>query len=200
MVNLRLWSEKNPFISKSQISFINCIGRGDPRGDHLGKTVHSSRTGNYLEESLQKEADSVLRGVNGSIRSWTWEVVAPVGYCVQLCTWCFQNKSGHRNDKEVVFAKLCGKRDMSGSVYAKWRETQKRTRHSSVSMSQVVMKRMMVSYSLWQGGQGIYWDFFKCVSDSLCINPEGWSITTTLIAIDLPAFSACVYCVNHVIS
>lgn len=30
--------------------------------------------------------------------------------------------------------------------------------------------------------------FFTWVSDSLCISPEGWSITRTLIAIDLPAF------------
>lgn len=133
MVNLRLWSQKNPFISKSQTSFINCIVRGDPSGDPLGKIVHSSRTGNYLEESLQKEADFVLRGVNASIRSWTWEVVAPVGSCVQLCTWCFQNKTGHRNDKEVIYAQRCGKHDMPGPVYAKWRETQKGTRRSSAT-------------------------------------------------------------------
>ena len=159
MVNLRLWSENNPFTSKSQTSIFHYI-RGDPRGDNLGKIVNSSRTGNYLEQSLQKKRQTsfweVLMGASGHGRKrWLLllSTVSSFGHGTSR-TKQVTGERGHRNDKEVIFAKLWGKHDVSGSVYAKWRETQKWTRHSSFSMSQTVMKRMTISYSLrpLQGG------------------------------------------------
>lgn len=52
------------------------------------------------------------------------EVITPVEYCVGFGHGTSRTKQvtgerGHWNHKEVMFAKLCGKYDVSGSVYAK---------------------------------------------------------------------------------